>query len=735
MNKRFYQRHLVRQMDESDCGPACLATIMSMFGIRAPLSQIRELACTDMDGTNLLGMSKAALHYGFQARSVRISADGLAEVPTPCLVHTLADSGRPHYQVLLRVEADSVLLGDPDKGIVRMSIPEFCKRWSGVLLLVSPTGDVRGGAQTPGRLARLLLLLIPHRRTIFYIFGLSILYTVLGIASAFYYQYLLDELVPSQRMSLLHALSIALVSVYIVQVGLSALRTQWLIHIGRKLDETLQRKLYQHLLELPAAFFARRKAGEIVSRFMDAGKVREALANVSLTVFIDTLLVLIGGWMLFRQSAFLFLVTITVIPLYVLLMGVSHRYLERANRRTMEHYAQLQAYVTDSIRGMETLKAYHAEQHAERETGGRLDSVLHAVWRQGSLLNAQSSIKLLLQFLSGGVILWLGAREVLRGSMSVGQLITYQALLVYFLQPIQNLVNLHPNLTTALVAGERMWDLMDLEKERTEHAAVGNETEAIVPQDWKGPLSFDQVSFRYGTKALLLRSFSLTIRPGESIAFVGESGSGKSTLVKLLLHLYPPEQGEIRIHGVPIQHIDPGLLRSRIAYVSQELSFFHGTVLDNLCLGREIAHERIREVCRGCQLEEVIEELPRAYHTWLEEGAGNLSSGEKQRLAIARALLRDPDVLILDEATSHLDVQLEEAILAYIRSSCKEQTIIHVAHRLHTIISCDRIVVMERGQAVEEGTHEQLLRRQGRYAAMWDKQHPGIGLPNQSALR
>ncbi len=695
-----------------------------MFGVHTSLSQLRELACTDTEGTNLLGLTKAAAHYDFQAKAVRIPSSDLAEAPVPCVVHTEVRTAQPHYQVLYKVEQDAVHLACPDQGLIRMTKDAFHAQWSGILLLLSPNGEVRAQVRRPGKVARLLHLLLPHRRTIAAIFGLSLLYTLIGIVTAFYYQYLLDELVPNRQLSLLHALSIALVSIYVVQVILSAIRTQWLLRIGKELDDTLQRKLYEHLLDLPASFFARRKAGEIASRFMDASKVREALANVSLTVFIDVLLVLIGGWMLYRQSAFLFLITISVIPCYAVLMGISHRYLEQANRKTMEHYAQLQAYVTDSIRGMETLKAYHAEQHAAREAGTRLDHVLQAVWKQGSLLNAQSSVKLLLQFLSGGIILWLGAREVLVGDMSIGELLTYQALLVYFLQPIQNLVNLHPNMTTALVAGERMWDMMDLEKEGASCKGEDRQAACTEPTDWRGPVSFEQVSFRYDTKPLLLHNFTLTIQAGEKIAFVGESGSGKSTLVKLLLHLYPLEQGDIFIQGMSIRKLATGQLRSRIAYVSQELAFFHGTVLDNLCLGRDIPQDRVQEVCRGCQLEEVVGAMPRAYHTWLEEGANNLSSGEKQRLAIARALLGDPDVLILDEATSHLDVQLEEAVLTYIQTNCTDKTIIYVAHRLHTIVDSDRIIVMDHGTASEMGTHAQLLQVGGRYAAMWDKQLP-----------
>jgi len=314
----------------------------------------------------------------------------------------------------------------------------------------------------------------------------------------------------------------------------------------------------------------------------------------------------------------------------------------------------------------------------------------------------------------GIFILKMGALQVLNGNITVGQLVTFNALLVYFHDPVKNLINLQPMMQTAVVAADRLGEILDLEPEKQ-----GSERNKIAPERLLGDIEMKGISFRYGTRKLVLEDINLTVRQGQKIAFVGESGSGKTTLAKLLLNLYTPETGEILINAHNIKDIRLDALRQRIAYVPQETFLFSGTIMENLLLGlHELNPEAVIEAAKKAQAHDFINELPLRYETMLEENGANLSGGQRQRLAITRAILKQPDILILDEATSNLDSITERAIEATINEYSQGITTFIIAHRLSTIKRCDRIYLLDNGRIAEQGTHEELLALRGMYYAL-----------------
>ena len=541
--------------------------------------------------------------------------------------------------------------------------------------------------------------------------------------AAFYFQFLLDDILPYGLKRTLHIISLGVLALYIFQVLLNMFRSQLLLYLGQKLDISLMLGYYYHVLSLPMHFFGTRKIGEIVSRFSDASKVREAMSSATLTVLIDTLMVIVGGVILYMQSAFLFSITALIIPLYALIVWLYQKPYVRVNRTEMEENAQVTSYLVESINGIETVKSYNAERKANIETETRFIKFIKTVFKRGTMENVQDSLKRFVELIGGVVILWIGAYQVIKGNLSVGQLITYNALLAYFLDPIKNLINLQPTILTAVVAADRLGDILDLEPEKAE-----NEAGKINPSSLRGTVKVHELAFRYGKRDWTLSNINFEINHGNKVALVGESGSGKTTLVKLMLNFYPLEKGEILIKDYNIQDINREVLREKIAYIPQDTFFFSGTIRENLTLGVEenIEFEEIVQACKDARAHDFINTLPFRYDTVLEEDAANLSGGQRQRLAIARAILKKPDILIMDEATSHLDSTTEKAISETIQTIGNHMTTFIIAHRLSTIMKCDTILVMDKGEIIESGSHSELMRQKGKYYHLWKDQIPPI---------
>ncbi|HDR4513341.1 peptidase domain-containing ABC transporter [Bacillus paranthracis] len=711
----------VRQQDLKDCGPACLSMISRYYGFSVAISKIREIAGTDLQGTNIQGLIESGEKLGFEVKGAKATdLTALDEIPLPAIAHVVMPGGLLHYVVVYKTKKQKIYVADPAKGLVVYSRDDFLKIWTGILVLFAPNQNFQKGSKDSGTFSRFLTLLKPQKHLLFPIFLASAFLNLFGLLGAFYFKFLIDDIVTNQLIQSLHIISIGVIVLYIFKVLLSYFRTHLILYLSRRIDVQLVLGYYRHVVNLPMNFFETRKVGEIISRFMDASKIREALSTITITLMIDTVMVMLGAILLYTHSPMLFVITLFLIPFYIGVILVFHKPYQRINREEMESNAKLTSYLVESLNGIATVKSYNAEKEVFYQTERRFVNLLKYIFKRGILYNLQSSIKVGLELIGGTVILWLGAMQVLNGDMTIGELITYNALLVYFLNPIENLIGIQPTMQSALVAGERLNEIFDLDVEKSK-----KEDNKVSPKRLSGRIECLNIRFRYGTRKNVLNNVSFSIESGSQVAFVGESGSGKTTVSKLLMYYYETQQGDIYYDDYHIKEINRTALRERIAYVSQESFFFSGSIYDNLKFGlnRSVSLEEVIQVCKQARVHEFISELPLRYETYLEENASNLSGGQRQRLAIARSLLKKPDILILDEATSNLDSTTEKHITDMLKElGLQGVTVIMIAHRLSTIQHANKIFVMEKGNIIERGCHEELLFQKGEYYRLWKNQ-------------
>jgi ATP-binding cassette subfamily B protein len=691
-------------------------------------------------GATALGLVQAGEQLGFTAYGVHGSVEDLVtseDLVLPAIAHVTTDEGLPHFIVIHRLKGDTVTIADPARGLRTITLGEFAARWTGALIILEPgsQGLVPAHPDRTG-FRRFVGLLRAQGRLLWLISAASLLVTAIGVVGAFYLQIIIDQIVPQSLAGKLTAVSVAIIGLYVVRALLDAGRYHLVLHVQKRIDADLVLGYYHHITSLPMSFFGARRTGDIIARFEDAGRIREALAAATVTVFVDVVMSIGGCFILATQDLVLFGVAAGVAGAHGVLALVVARPIHRLNEELMEANSLVTSHFVESVEGAETIKAHNAQSQVRGKADRYYAAYLARIFRQGRWRNAQAVTADALGTLGTTIIVWLGAIQVMEGRLTIGGLVVFITLLDYFLTPVRNLANLQPELQTAAVAARRLNDILVVEPEALGLPGQAELTSLSVP------IHLDDLSFRYGGRSLVLDQVSLTIPPGASVGVVGGSGSGKTTIAKLLMRLYIPESGRIRFGRTPIEEFTSSSIRDRIAYIGQDTAFFSGSIAENLRLGCPHATtEQMVRACRMADAHDFIVAMAGQYQSLLEEGASNLSGGQRQRLAIARALLRRADMLILDEATSSLDSISEQAVSDTVQrlrgcaagsrrgegGSAGGVTRLIIAHRLSTVVDCDIIYVLDRGRVVESGAHQELLSFGGLYSELWRAQYGSSG--------
>ncbi|MBU3196648.1 peptidase domain-containing ABC transporter [Clostridium algidicarnis] len=715
-----YKKYLVKQHDMTDCAAACLATICMYYKKEITITRLRDILGTDIKGTTLNGLEDGAKRLGFDTRAIRVDKEGFkSKYSLPAIAHVITKEGLSHFVVIHKVKKEKVIILDPAKGKVKKSVDEFFESFDGVVLLLIPNNEFKPEkVKGQGMLPKFIQLLTPQKSLFIYSIIASVILTVLGIGSAFFNKILMDEILPYSLKNQLNIFVIGFLIVGITQIGLGAIRQHMLLYLSQKIDIPLLLGYFKHVYKLPMKFFSTRKVGDILTRFSDAFTIKNILTSVSLSLVMDIVLAAVSASILYVMNQTLFIVILVITLISAALIFIFKGPYKKINLEQMEAGARLNSHIIESLKGIETIKVNAAENNSIEKLEVEYIKNLRIAFKEGVLSNIQGSISGLVSTTGNIVLMYIGARMIMSGDLTLGSLMAFSTLSGYFMEPIGRLISLQLSIQEANISLKRISEIYEVEKEQDE-----NENEKIKIDKIDGDIELENITFRYGSRSPVLRDISIKIPKGKKVALVGESGSGKTTISKLVLKYYIPEDGKIKINGYNIDELDLYNLRENIAYVPQNVELFSGSIKENITLGKPNAtYEAIKEACGNAGCKSFIEKLPGKYGTFLEEAGGGLSGGEKQKIAMARALVKKPNFLILDEATSNLDFISEAKIFDTLFVKGKNITMLIIAHRLSTIRNCDIIYVMDKGKIVEEGDHETLLKRKGYYYKLYISQ-------------
>lgn len=709
----------VKQRDITDCGAACLASVAAHYKLNLPVARIRQLAGTDKKGTNVLGLVEAAGKMGFLAKGVKGEWESLFKIPKPAIAHIIVKKVLQHYVVLIRTTEKYIEIMDPADGdLHKVTHEEFKKQWTGILVLIAPGEKFTIRNEKTSTPVRFWRLIKPNRSILLQSLIGALVFSVLGLSMSIYVGKLVDNVLPGGNLNLLNLLGVAMVIIIVLRLLLSFFQTIFILKTGQKIDATLILGYYQHLLRLPQTFFDNMRTGEIISRIGDAVKIRVFVNDVSISLILNIFILLVSFILMFTFFWKLALIMLFVVPFYALIYYISNRLNRKVQRTVMERAADLEAQLVESLNSAGTIKRFGLEDFSNLKTETRFVALLEIIYKSGlNVIFSSGSTSLISQLITI-LVLWVGAGYAISSQITPGELLSFYSVVGYFTGPVTGIIGFNRTLQDAKIAADRLFEIFDLE--------IEDEANKIeLKPDMVNDIRFENVKFRYGTRVEVFDSLDLIIKKGEITAVVGESGSGKTTLISLLQNLYPLRSGNIRIGRYDLSHLSSQSLRRVVSVVPQKIDLFAGNVVDNIAVGDFTPDmERVIEVCDKLGMTKFIEQLPHGFNTYLGENGASLSGGQQQRIAIARALYRNPEILILDEATSSLDSLAETFVhntLGLLRD--EQKTVIVIAHRLSTINLAQRIIVLDKGVVVQDGTFAELSVTDGQFRRMWMHQN------------
>lgn len=678
----------VKQPNEQDCGVACISMILKHHNSNVQLRDIRTGTKTDRNGTTAFGIKKYLENKGFDC-SVAECNDNIwyeEELTYPLIAHVVTEEKGFHFVVVKERKNDELLILDPAKGIKYKKITDFNKIWTNINILSTPNSTYTPIKEKNRNFSHFISLLLNGKKNNLVIFLFSIITIVVGISFSYIYRIIVDSLIPSANITYLNATAILLIFIVIIKSISSITKSLLLTNKGYQMSLVLFNKYLKHVFYLPLEFFYTRKNGDILSRLLDINKIINALLSLFLTFSLDLGMIVGLSLIILNQNKSLFFIVILTIPIYSIIIRHFYNKINKAQEEEMQAYSIVNANLLESLSGIESIKATNEQNNVLNKLDKNIKNYFEKSFSSQKLNYFQAESKEIVTLLLVVSMIWVGSILVIKDKLSIGELLSLQTLLVLLTSSIKNIINLQNILQTGFVASDRLTDVLE---EKTEEKIT---QDVVVPIGRN--IQLKNVDVSYGFGETILENMSFNINHGDKIAIFGKSGSGKSTIAKMLVKFIEPSHGEISIGGVNIEKIPHKEIRKIIHYVPQQSFIINGTILDNLLFGsdpNQVTEKEIIEACKVTELYTLIAENPMKFDMAVQENGNNLSGGQKQKIALTRAILHKSDICIFDEATSALDIQTEDNILKRI-NSIPDLTVIFISHRPSISNICDYVL-------------------------------------------
>ena len=685
------------------------------------ITRLRDLMETDVKGTNFLGLSRCATKLGFDNVAVSVDEESfVSDYTLPCIANIVTEQGFNHFVVIYSIGKKFITVGDPGKEkIEEVRIIDFLEKFTGNLLILKPNYEFEAGKSRDITMYRYFLqLLYPQKKLFIFAVIASLMMTVFGIISSLFNKIIMDDIIPFGLESVLLSSLIIFSIVAVTKAIVEFLRSWIMLYLSQRIDIPLLLGYFKHIYSLPMKFFSTRKTGDIITRFSDALTIKTIFTNVAMSLIMDILMTIIVGILLFNMNSKLFAIILVIMMLNIILVFLFKQPYKKINQLQMQQSSILNSQIIEGLAAVETIKGNAIEEVELNSIEREYIKSLRISFKEGFLANIQNSLLDIFMAVGTLFLMYFGVKQVLTRDLSIGSLMAFMTLTSYFMEPVGNLIKLQLDIQEAQISMDRITEILDYEEE---------ERRREEKFDLSGDISFYNVTFRYGNRKPVLDKATFRIEKGKKTAIVGDSGSGKSTIAKLLLKYYSFESGEITINGNELENISAHDLRKKTSVVPQNIQLFSKSIYENITIVKPNATiEEVDKAVSMANATDFIQSQPMHYFTCLEEAGNGISGGERQRIALARAFLKDADLFILDEPTSSLDFGTENIIFDTIYKELCDKTMLIIAHRLCTIKECDKIIVLEKGKVIEEGKHEDLIKKKGKYYDMWIAQYKSI---------
>lgn len=697
------KKTFVKQQDQTDCGVACLLSVIQYYKGSSSLEKLRELSGTALSGTTLLGLYQCANKVGFTAEAFEADMPNLKALQEPCILHVLVNNNLQHYVVCYGIKGQKLIIGDPAQGIVELSEDELLAIWqSRALLQLKPTSAFQLKKHIGQSKKKWFWQLIKEDINILTVtMVLGILATILGLATAIFSQKLIDKVLPSGNKQMLITSLLLLFVILLIKTAVSFIRQHFLLMQSKDFNNRIVSSFFGALMYLPKSFFDTRRTGDMVARMNDTSRIQKNIGYITGTVFIDIITFLSSSFFLFNYSRAISLIVFGFVPLLAWVVLSYTRSVKQHQENAMVAGAQNESSYIDTINGITMVKSYNKEQLFASRVNQTYNHLQNQYFALGKLGNRLVGITDTMSVILSMVLITVASFMVLNQQLKIGEMMAVLSLTASLIPAVARLSQINLQLQEVGVAFDRMYDFTSIKPEFERD----DKTEHIVFET----LKVEQIVLRFPGRRSILHNINFKINKGEIVALLGESGCGKSTLMAILEKFYKPEKGAILVNETPFENINAMSWRNIIASVSQEIKLINGNLIENIALNN--SNEEVLNVvtfCNAMGFHQYFEGFPQGYFTLLGEEGINISGGQKQLVALARALYTKPQVLLLDEATAAMDRNTEKFILNMLCSIKHKMAIVFITHKAQTAKIADRIYIIEDGKTTHEDTPENL---------------------------